>query len=172
MSNLLSPTEASDEWGIHRTILYKKMRSGKLSYTTDVSSSGKSRRLIDPAEMLRVFGEPEPATYESEIKHENVTSPPDVSLHLDYIEQLKEQIAKKDSLLEKQADLLEAKDDQVQSLIDQLDEMSQRLLPAPVVQSDVTLPDDMDDDFEDEDPEPPKAKRKWWQLRRRTETVE
>jgi hypothetical protein len=162
MSNLLSPTEASDQWGIHRTILYKKMRAGKLSYTKDVSSSGKSRRLIDPAEMLRVFGEPEPATCKSEIKHETVTTPPGTSIYMDYIEQLKEQIAKKDILLEKQADLLEAKDEQVQSLIDQLNDVNQRLLPAP---------DDTGDDFEESEP-PKTSKRRWWQLRRKVEILD
>lgn len=162
MGKLISPTQAAEQWGVHRTVLYKKMRSGDLSYKKDVSSSGKSRRLIDPSEMLRVFGEPEIATCKSEKNHEIDTKQSDPALHLDYIEHLKDQLAKKDALLEKQADIISTRDTQVQLLIDQLADVNKRLLPAP-----------MDDDFEDDEPEIVSAsKRKWWRFGRKTEGVE
>lgn len=161
MTNLISPTKASEQWGVHRTVLYKKMRAGELSYTKDVSSSGKSRRLIDPAEMLRVFGEPETDTCKTEINNEIETKHSESGLHLDYIEHLKEQLTKKDSLLEKQAELIASRDQQVQALIEQVTDMNQRLLPAPM--EDEEYP-------EDDIPQPPK--RKWWRFGRKTEGVE
>lgn len=155
MGKLISPTKAAETWCVNRAVLYKKMRLGELSYKSDVSPNGKSRRLIDPAEMLRVFGEPEIETSKTETKIETETLSPDSAIHLDYIEHLKAQLAKKDSLIERQAE-------QMQSLIDQLNDVNQRLLPAP---------DDMTDDFEESEP-PKVSKRKWWQLRRKTEGVE
>ena len=46
---LITVSEASSKWGIARTTIYRKIKSGKLS-----QSNGK----IDHAEMIRVFGEP------------------------------------------------------------------------------------------------------------------
>ena len=154
MGKLISPSKASEIWGINRAILYKKMRSGELSYKSDVSSNGKSRRLIDPAEMLRVFGEPETETCKSENKNETEAKHTDSAIHLDYINHLKGQLAKKDALIERQAE-------QMQSLINQLNDVNQRLLPAPV--------DEGDDYQEDEPPESPR--RKWWRFGRKVEGV-
>lgn len=155
MGKLISPTKAAETWGINRAILYKRMRAGELSYKKDVSSSGKSRRLIDPAEMLRVFGEPETETSKSENNNETEPKPIDLSIQLDYIEHLKAQLAKKDALIERQAD-------QMQALIDQLNDVNQRLLPAP-----------MDDGFDDDEPEEVNApKRKWWRFGRKAENVD
>jgi|DEB0MinimDraft_6_1074348.scaffolds.fasta_scaffold27450_1 uncharacterized coiled-coil protein SlyX len=151
MGKPISPTKAAEAWGVNRAVLYKKMRLGELSYTSDVSSNGKSRRLIDPAEMLRVFGEPNIETSKNETKSETETLLPDSAIHLDYIEHLKAQLAKKDTLIERQAA-------QMQSLIEQLNDVNQRLLPAP---------DDMDDYFEE--PEPVKVKRKWWKFGKKAE---
>ena len=155
MGKMISPTKASEIWRINRAILYKKMRLGELSYKSDVSSNGKSRRLIDPAEMLRVFGEPETETCKNDNKNETEAKQPDSAIHLDYIDHLKTQLAKKDSLIEKQAE-------QMQSLIDQLNDVNQRLLPAPA-----------DDDFEVDEPEEVGVpKRKWWRFGRKTEVVD
>lgn len=54
MGHLLSQREAARKWGVGRTTLQKSITSGKLSLTAS--------KLIDPAEMLRVFGEPKRAT--------------------------------------------------------------------------------------------------------------
>jgi hypothetical protein len=48
----LSLREAASTWRLGRETLNKAIKSGKLSLTTD--------KQIDPAEMLRVFGEPRP----------------------------------------------------------------------------------------------------------------
>jgi hypothetical protein len=47
---MLSQRQAASEWGVSRVTLQRYIRDGKLSLTPDKS--------IDPAEMLRAFGEP------------------------------------------------------------------------------------------------------------------
>ena len=42
--------QAAQKWGINRTTIYRKIKSGELSKTED--------NKIDPAEMSRVFGNP------------------------------------------------------------------------------------------------------------------
>lgn len=49
----LSQREAARRWNVPRATLQRAIASGKLSLTSD--------KRIDPAEMVRVFGEPEPA---------------------------------------------------------------------------------------------------------------
>lgn len=46
----ISIVQAAQEWGINRTTIYRKIKSGELSKTED--------NKIDPAEMSRVFGSP------------------------------------------------------------------------------------------------------------------
>lgn len=50
MSHLMSQREAAQEWGMSRVTIQRAIKAGKLSLTTD--------KRIDPAEMLRAFGEP------------------------------------------------------------------------------------------------------------------
>lgn len=51
---LLSIREAARQWGVSRATLQRHVAAGKLSQTTD--ATGKPG--IDPAEMVRVYGEP------------------------------------------------------------------------------------------------------------------
>lgn len=48
--SLITITEASKEFGISRTTLYERIKSGELSRNAD--------KLIDTSDLLRVFGEP------------------------------------------------------------------------------------------------------------------
>ena len=50
MSRLLSQREAARAWGVGRASIQRAIASGELSQT--------SEKRIDPAEMVRVFGEP------------------------------------------------------------------------------------------------------------------
>lgn len=50
MSGPLSQREAARSWGVSRASMQRAIKAGKLSLTAD--------KLIDPAEMVRVFGEP------------------------------------------------------------------------------------------------------------------
>lgn len=50
MSGPLSQREAARVWSLSRATMHRAIKSGKLSLTTD--------KQVDPAEMLRVFGEP------------------------------------------------------------------------------------------------------------------
>jgi hypothetical protein len=50
---MLSQREAASQWHLGRSTIQRAIKTGKLSLTTD--------KRVDPAEMLRVFGEPEPA---------------------------------------------------------------------------------------------------------------
>ena len=47
---MLSQREAATQWGVSRATLQRAIKAGKLSLTTD--------KTLDPAEMLRAFGEP------------------------------------------------------------------------------------------------------------------
>lgn len=161
MTKRLTPTKAALEWGLHRSVLYEKMKRGELSYTTDVGINGKERRFIDPSEMIRCFGEPETKTSKSEKTDVINTNSGELEVYKRFVESLQKQLAEKDSLIRKQSDLLASRDTQVQSLIDQLAEVSQRLLPAPV-----------DDDFDEDEPEKfSVSKRKFWWFSRKSESV-
>jgi hypothetical protein len=50
---MLSQREAGSKWHVSRATIQRAIKRGKLSLTP--------HKTIDPAEMLRVFGEPEPA---------------------------------------------------------------------------------------------------------------
>jgi len=52
MSHLLSQREAASKWHMSRATIQRAIKDGKLSQTPN--------KRIDPAEMLRVFGEPRP----------------------------------------------------------------------------------------------------------------
>lgn len=51
---MLSQREAATQWHLSRNTVQRAIRTGKLSLTPD--------KRVDPAEMLRVFGEPEPVS--------------------------------------------------------------------------------------------------------------
>jgi hypothetical protein len=51
---MLTISGAAKQWGIGRETIYRKQRAGELSFATAEPPT------IDPAEMLRVFGEPKP----------------------------------------------------------------------------------------------------------------
>lgn len=58
---MLSQREAASKWSLGRATIQRAIKAGKLSMTPD--------KRIDPVEMLRVFGEPEPA-------REAISTPP------------------------------------------------------------------------------------------------
>lgn len=51
---LLSMREAARRWGVSRATLQRHISAGKLSQSTDADGT----KGIDPAEMVRVYGEP------------------------------------------------------------------------------------------------------------------
>lgn len=53
----LSITQAAKEWGISRSTLQRRIKSGDVSVTQSDTGVTKSARTVDTAEMLRVFGE-------------------------------------------------------------------------------------------------------------------
>lgn len=65
---MLSQREAARQWNIPRATLQRAISSGKLSLTSD--------KRIDVAEMVRVFGNPEPARSGSNGPVESTTEPP------------------------------------------------------------------------------------------------
>jgi hypothetical protein len=178
---MISPTEAMEQWGVAKSVLYRDMKSGKLSY----QKAHDGKREIDPAEMLRVYGPAKSLDVPREEK-DTFSGIPDESLQTilykitnsgpsggsevealkDHIATLKEQLREKDRQLEKKDYQLEARNNEVSQLLTQVSEMSHRLLPAPVGEDDI---------IEDDEPEPePMPKRKWWQLgrKRQAESVE
>jgi hypothetical protein len=72
MGHLLSQREAARVWGVGRASLQRAIASGKLSLTSD--------KRVDPAEMVRVFGEPkrsgEPAQGHAVGPDESTPNPP------------------------------------------------------------------------------------------------
>lgn len=62
---LMSQREAARRWGLGRVTIQRAISAGKLSVTAE--------KLIDPAEMVRAFGEPKPAQSRPET--------PDVASH-------------------------------------------------------------------------------------------
>lgn len=59
---MLSQREAATQWHLSRVTIQRAIKAGKLSLTPD--------KRIDPAEMLRVFGEPEPVRAGSSVPPE------------------------------------------------------------------------------------------------------
>jgi len=64
----LNPTQAHEQWGISKSMLYRDMNGGDLSYTKD--DSGK--RFIDTSELLRKYGEPKKSITDSVGESNNV----------------------------------------------------------------------------------------------------
>lgn len=69
---ILSQREAARIWGVSRASIQRAISSGKLSLTSD--------KRIDPAEMVRVFGEPEPARIGPYEPVESTPEPPQLAL--------------------------------------------------------------------------------------------
>lgn len=103
----LSPTAAAKTWRVGKSTIYKEMNSGSLSYVMD----DKGKRVIDPSEMIRVFGEPH--------KPKNVIKT-DTSAN-DRISDLKEALERQDR---QQGDYIEALKAQIESQQKQLDAMT------------------------------------------------
>ena len=158
MTKGLTPTKASNQWGLHRSVLYEKMKNGELSYTKDKNNNGKERRFIDPSEMIRVFGEPEARTLNNENKTVIKTNDSEIEVYKNFVEILKKQLVEKDSLIKRQTDLLSSRDLQIQSLIDQLSDINQKLLPASEQQK------ELEEDYYEDNLEPIKTKRIWWKF--------
>lgn len=74
----LSQREAARRWGVPRATLQRAVSSGKLSLTSD--------KRIDPAEMVRVFGEPGPARAGPNGPDESTPEPPSLALAMARLE--------------------------------------------------------------------------------------
>ena len=68
----LSQREAARRWGVPRATLQRAIASGKLSLTSD--------KRIDVAEMVRVFGDPEPDRAGPNGPVESTPEPPELAL--------------------------------------------------------------------------------------------
>lgn len=160
MSNV-SPAEASRKWGVARSVMYRDMNSGKLSYSLDE----KEKRVLDPAELVRVYGEPQsqPVSKGSPVaSHETIQ---ERGADSQVIDAYKERITDLKDYIEVLKGQLVEKDSQVQALMNQLSETTHRLLPSP--NADQFEEDGADLDFDQNAP-----KRKWWQFKRNTEGVD
>lgn len=107
---LVTITEASKLTKKNRTTLYRYIKEGKLSKTTD--ETGKDK--LDTSELLRVFGSlhaTDKTTLHNTEKQHNTTQKDDVKINelQQKIQQLEQQLLNRD-------ELLKAKDDHIGSL--------------------------------------------------------
>ena len=162
MSNV-SPAEASRKWGVARSVMYRDMNSGKLSYTLDE----KEKRVLDPTELVRVYGEPQSHSVSRSSPDASHETTQEKSVDSQVIDAYKERIIDLKDYIEVLKSQLVEKDSQVQALMSQLSETTQRLLPSPEPE-----PDQFEEDivYLDLDQDPPK--RKWWRFGRKTESVD
>ena len=65
---MLSQRQAAKTWNVSRGVIQRAIKSGELSQTID--------KLIDPAEMIRVFGEPSRPACRLEEPQEPQENPP------------------------------------------------------------------------------------------------
>ncbi|MGN6129385.1 MAG: helix-turn-helix domain-containing protein [Nocardioidaceae bacterium] len=68
---LLSTREAARRWGVSRATLQRHINAGKLSQSTDADGT----KGIDPAEMVRVYGEPSRPKSASNVPAEATAEP-------------------------------------------------------------------------------------------------
>lgn len=61
----MTVTDAAKQWGVSRTTIYQKIKDGELSRGAD--------KQIDPAEMLRVFGEPAVTERTEQQQHKTIS---------------------------------------------------------------------------------------------------
>jgi hypothetical protein len=136
----LSIAGAAREWGISRQTIYNKISEGILSVTKDASDATR----IDPAEMLRVFGEPKTEARHVDEDGEPVSNGKGHTLrHLVEIEVVRREASEKRALdleaqlstLQRQLERLEAKEDardrQLESALRSVTEALRVALPAP-----------------------------------------
>lgn len=91
----LSQREAAQKWGVSRATIQRAIASGKLSLSPS--------KTIDPAEMLRVFGEPVPDRNRHNEPEKPTTEP--VALALEAAALRAENASLKDRLADKDAHL-------------------------------------------------------------------
>jgi len=174
----LTVSEAARQWGLSRGLLYKDMHDGKLAYEKD----NRDKKRIDASEMIRLYGQPVSNVQDGEsvtvtnVSGENPPSLPSndemlqtllktiteskPDFHSAEVEALRDHLATlKDQLREKDRQL-EARNSEVSALLDQIRDMSNRLLPAPI-----------DYDYAETEPEQT-SKRRWWQIRRKVEILD
>lgn len=81
---LVNVTEAARLAGVSRPTLYRRMESGKLSFTLDANNE----RRVDTAELLRVFGK----LRDADTPTDGTEKPTDVTVDADMVELLKAQL--------------------------------------------------------------------------------
>lgn len=89
---MLSQRQAASTWNLSRGVIQRAIKAGKLSQTSD--------KLIDPAEMLRVFGEPNRPTGRLEEPQEPPTEDAEKAALRAENEGLKALLAEKDGHIE------------------------------------------------------------------------
>jgi len=122
---MLSVTEAAEIAGVSRTTIYDRLKSGDLSKTPDG---------IDPAELLRVFGELKAGSVDRSSGDPLPASPEMIRWLRELVDQQRATIERKDALLqeaeEKAAEERQRADERLQNVLSQLDRTT-ALLPAP-----------------------------------------
>jgi hypothetical protein len=131
---------AARTWGVSRQTVYNKISEGVLSVTKDASDATR----IDPAEMLRVFGEPKTEARQLDEDGEPVSIGKGDSLRsLIEIEVLRREASEQRALhlesevstLRRQLERLEAKEDvrdrQLEAALKSVTEALRVALPAP-----------------------------------------
>lgn len=124
-------TEASKNWRVSRATIYNKIKSGELSKSSDGS--------IDPAEMVRVFGQPKKK--KNVLDTENTVSKIQpftvektlLEQKIQYEEKLRYEIEKRAEEYKERAEKAEARE---QALLQQLTNLTDtlKLLEAPKVE--------------------------------------
>ena len=77
MANL-SISQAAKTFGISRSTIQRKIKSGELSLTASIRSGTTSAKTIDMSELIRVFGEPE-----TDLRHVSMHASRDKLMHAD-----------------------------------------------------------------------------------------
>lgn len=116
-------------YGMHRSSLYEAVEKGRVT----AGVNGKSQRVIDLSEMIRVYGEP--PNQPDAARHLPTPEKPDVSAPSPTLSQAPDTLALLGQLVEinqQQADRLEG----LESEVRQLREEMRRLPPPPQEQAD------------------------------------
>lgn len=109
----VSISEAARLASVSRPTIYKLLKSGELSYTSSVKH-GKSVKLIDTAELIRVFGALDVV---SESKRENVKFDDDsTAINKDLLQDLQHQLALLQAENAGLKDAVYARDEHISSL--------------------------------------------------------
>jgi len=129
----ITPTAAAKAWRVGKSTIYKAMNSGELSFETDESQ----KRVIDPSEMIRVYGEPGKARdskKDDSETNERIADLKDALLRQernqgDYISSLKDQIEAQQKQIESMANAVDR--------ITRLLEHQQQAKPEPPQQAEL-----------------------------------